>query len=256
MASRSIQMSTLSFLFGFILLLASFITLHLISRATYLEKTLRKQKHFAPSIELLSMIKSRYADDYNQHRGVSYMFNKHGHLLYVPPYVPDSNTIIIASNSTSDFASDCPNLTLWVRLHGPELITGLATPNLATPTCSWTFTFPPPSSGNYTLAVKLQSLNSPSLDINRSLCSKKVNLQYRGTAIKTISSPGSFYSSWEGCCDICTRMPNCNYWTSRDGNPRCLFYEEIEGEEVTGLEGERKVWSGVRRNEGERNINQ
>ncbi|GMH90493.1 hypothetical protein TrST_g8988 [Triparma strigata] len=222
---------------------------------------LQQQQPFAPSIELLSTIKFYYADNYNQHRGVNYIYNKHGHLLYVPPYVPDSNTIIVssASNSTSDSTSDCPNLTLWVRLHGPELITGLATPNqanLATSTCSWSFTFPPPSPGNYTLAVKLQSLNSPSLDINRSLCSKKVNLRYMGTAIKTISSPGTFYSSWEGCCDICTRMPRCNYWTSRDGfkaenrNPRCLFYEEIEGEEeVTGLEGKSKVWSGVRRTE-------
>ncbi|GMH68196.1 hypothetical protein TL16_g04872 [Triparma laevis f. inornata] len=208
---------------------------------------------YVPTSSQITTIKSHYST-LQPLRGVSYLYNLTSHLLYLPPHSPISNKITISSINEKN--TPCPQITLWVRLHGPSIITGLASLNKNLPRneCTWSFSFPVPEEGEYKVIVKVQSLNPKNIDINRSQCMRKSNKHYIGKPISLLSSPGTFYSSWEGCCDICTRSLSCRYWTSREGfevkSPRCLFYEDIEGEEeVEGLKGKEKIYSGTKREE-------
>ena len=158
----------------------------------------------------------------------------------------------------------CPDLTLWFRLAGPEILSGL----LEQKGCMWSYEFPrPPAAGEYVAVVKVMSSYDGS-DIQRSTCGFKEDVVYEGVNYRNYTTNSMFLSAAGGCCDMCTRDGLCTHFTARagrgGGNLKCIFYSSVRTSDVveglknkwrTGSEKQDfKVISGVKRTERATNM--
>ena len=194
--------------------------------------------------------------DFQPLRGVRYLYEQHGLLLYVPSFLPGDPVVVRHAGSISPGTSggrpspDCGpgggiDLTIWIRLHGPEIIAGLAVPHPTEP-CTWQFSYasgaglpglPPP--GSYAVTVKAYGL-SDSADVDISLCNSTANKVLTGTVLSAYEPFGTFYGEGPSCCEMCTRNPGCVQWTYtgfKGIGTKCILYESVEGERIA-VEGE------------------
>ena len=147
--------------------------------------------------------------------------------------VSEDNRVIVVPLELP-VSSSCPSLTLWFRLTGPEIISGL----LIQEDCVWSYTFPPPAAGEYVAVVKSVIMNNGQ-DVNRALCNFEEDLVVMdGSNYKNYSLDGAYMSGDVGCCDMCTSDPRCSHFTARVGKGgvigslKCIFYDKVTKSEV------------------------
>ena len=201
-------------------------------------------------------------------RGVRYLYEHLHLLLYVPPFLPGDPVVIRHAGSITPGVSgerpspDCGeggeiDLSIYVRLLGPEIITGIAVPH-PTDACTWLFeysdqyavpsasgteteTLPTLTPGSYNVTVKAYGL-SDSADLSISQCNFTSNSVLTGTVLSEYQPFGSFYGEGRSCCEMCTRKPDCAGWTFTGYKgiaTKCIFYSTITGERIAteGSEG-------------------
>ena len=191
---------------------------------------------------------------YEPTRGVRYLYEQYGLLLLVNVYQNSKQkgkvVIEIRNANNEDHEElediDCKSLklSLWVRLAGPEIISGLASYDSD---CTWRYETPEPvtRSGNYEIFVKTLSILDDGVDnFYRPHCQEKGGgwIWNEETSVPIGNFTIRAYGGPAVCCEVCTRMnnrtpndisgPKCNYWTYRDKEqPQCLFYESV-GEQI------------------------
>lgn len=172
-------------------------------------------------------------------RGVGYAFTQHNIVLAtVLPNVLQAgviNTIrvINVNNETQNNNEYCKKWTIWIRVMGPEIFAGSATPVINNNGCHWEFPFrlsqPTINSvDEYTVDAKLLMYNGNvaadpgQCDIigqNKENMTKYAeDLSILLEKFKTGTHQGfvafKLYVPGESCCEICSRISNCTYWAT------------------------------------------
>lgn len=168
-------------------------------------------------------------------RGVRYLYEQHNLLLVLEPVLLVSRGFTIRIVDLVDFSESnkkCQglNLTIWVRLAGPEIISGIATQSLQGD-CTWIYTHHQPLtlSGSYEVVAKVLTLND-GVDANMDECKLQNNALYEGNIIQNYTPPGTFYSPEVTCCEICSRHEKCLFFgleMKTGTTTRCILYSSV-----------------------------
>ena len=124
---------------------------------------------------------------------------------------------------------DAPFYSIYVRIRGPEIFAGLATPvvdQFSKTECQrWEYRYPISKSGAYGIDIKLLYFNATSV-YDYSLANGKKDAWFSSQPIENYTwlheqYPFSFgfqgfkfYSPVEMCAEICARIPECQYWVT------------------------------------------
>lgn len=169
-------------------------------------------------------------------RGIGYLYSYQNMVLKassVPTVlVKGRNTIVIENVHPNAVSSrkDCHLLTIWVRVDGPEIFSGMAVAvqpddgaDSSGSSCYWKFAYDLQVGGDYRVDAKMLVWNGLATvdgeDDTKSQC--KV---YEGNATQAILEEYpihagfvgfKLYSPTQSCCEICTRLsPYCQYWAT------------------------------------------
>jgi len=168
-------------------------------------------------------------------RGVRYLYERHNLLLVLEPVVVFSHGFTIrivdlVDPSVSKNKCQDLNLTIWVRLAGPEIISGIATQSIQGD-CTWIYSHHQPLtlSGRYEVVAKVLTLND-GVDANMDECNLQNHAIYKGNIVQNYTPPGTFYAPESTCCEICSRHEECLYFALEmpTGMPtRCILYSSV-----------------------------
>ena len=105
-------------------------------------------------------------------------------------------------------------LELWVRIGGPDIFAGSAIPDINS--CSWTFPFTLEQTGEYIVEVKTLMYNGRA-EVHPKQC-QYLNVNVSQADLPLNASNVGFqgvklYAPYEGCCEVCTRVPGCTLWS-------------------------------------------
>ena len=182
-------------------------------------------------------------------RGIGYLFSKHSLALKADlpnPMKPGRNIIkirnVFQQNRTigshevdvesGDFPrDDCDQLTIWVRVNGPEIFAGrakavkLASSESKRSSCHWEFPFNLQLEGEYIVDAKVLVWNGRANvgGNDRSQCQYHTG-NVTESAAEILKDLLPVHAGFVGykmhyptktCCEVCTRLaPYCQYWAS------------------------------------------
>jgi len=183
-------------------------------------------------------------------RGVRYLYEKYNLLLGVEPIVYSTNhraIIRIVDLHPLNANINCSgiDLTIWVRIAGPEIISGIAIPKQNS-SCTWEFSNNEPLAlpGTYEVSVKVLALNDGA-DRIKEECRFQENTLFRsGTILLNYTPPGVFYSTQHNCCEMCTRHENCTHFVAflnKTDSVKCVLYSSVTSEAYNITIGNNKV---------------
>eukprot|EP00747_Dinoflagellata_sp_TGD_P166160 gnl/TRDRNA2_/TRDRNA2_188503_c0_seq1.p1 gnl/TRDRNA2_/TRDRNA2_188503_c0~~gnl/TRDRNA2_/TRDRNA2_188503_c0_seq1.p1 ORF type:complete len:705 (+),score=75.14 gnl/TRDRNA2_/TRDRNA2_188503_c0_seq1:61-2175(+) len=190
-------------------------------------------------------------------RGAGYLHEKLGLILTLrwrEPYIWIED---LAGRSC-----DPNRISIWVRVAGPQLHAGLATPSTSNKTCRWHFDLHNiQETGNYTVEAKLLNLDG-GLDTNYSMCNIQRNVAFKGEVLQHLKG-SKLYNRMDGCCEACTRDERCTHWTTPaiggERDAHCTLFSKVTAKNKTGPElPAQSMWdapprgmfiSGTKRNE-------
>lgn len=156
-------------------------------------------------------------------RGLGWLYQKKG--IVLTAIIPDS-PISVGKHSVSIWnvganRIDCHSLTIWVRVSGPEIFAGTAHAINSTSdksdTCHWSFALDIRISGHYLVDAKVLVWNGKA-PVDPQECS--LTKPSKHTVEKMLShrhrervTSFKFEEPQYTCCEICTRVPHCVYWS-------------------------------------------
>lgn len=169
-------------------------------------------------------------------RGVRYLYETYNLLLVVEPIVYSANhgvSIRIVDLHPMNVSISCTDidLTIWVRIAGPEIISGIAIPKHNS-SCTWEFNNNEPLTlpGTYEVSVKVLALNDGADRIQEDCHFQKNTLFHSGTILQNYTPPGVFYHTEHNCCEMCTRHENCTHFVAflnPSDSVRCRLYSSV-----------------------------
>ncbi|CAB9512389.1 NB-ARC domain [Seminavis robusta] len=134
-------------------------------------------------------------------------------------------------SQSSKLLDQCHWLTIWVRVNGPEILSGLARPiaadSVAGRDCRWDFWVDIQTPGQYEIDAKLLTWNGlapmhlvgtkptehqcPHVEMGTNEPSPQA---LEKAPQKTSILGFKLYQSVGACCEICRRIPRCLYWAT------------------------------------------
>lgn len=164
-----------------------------------------------------------------QLRGVGYLYTTLRMVLLATlapsnPFVGRKQRIVIQNVFNQTYTqTECEKLTLWVRVNGPEIFAGAAQavqPTSGT-SCYWTFEYDLNVPGSYSVDVKVLLWNgqAPIGGTQDGQCDASEGAPTSSTVQQFGPRHDGFqgfkmYSVTPMCCEVCTRTPYCQYWST------------------------------------------